>query len=257
MKGVILVSVAFTLADPVLAHEAPKICEAHLSHEFSRRPDDMHNGLVSRSIPISVPALLNAYRMGLFPWGVDRAGNGRWHRPPRRGILQLDEVQIGRSDRKFLRQAEISGDYRVTIDQAFRQVVEMCATVPRYFTHPQTGVKLADGAWISPEFIAAYSELHQLGHAHSVEVWRGGRLVGGLYGVFVDGVFTGESMFHLEDDVTKLAMVALIERLRAGGHSFIDTQMALGLAKKWGARLIPRAEFEERLAQAQQRNLKF
>jgi len=259
MKGAFLL--LLFLPFPALSHNIPASpdlsCESALNNEFARKPDDQNNGLVSQQVPITVPALINAYKRGIFPWGVDMAGYGRWHRPPMRGVLDLNEVHIGRSDAKFLRHAEESGEFRVTFNEAFKEVVEQCASVPRFRTHPHTGQKIADGAWISPEFIDAYTRLHYLGHAHSVEVWRAGRLVGGLYGVFVGGVFTGESMFHLEDDVTKLAMVALIERLKAGGHRFLDTQMALGLAKKWGAKLIPRAEFERRLAQAQQQNLKF
>ena len=242
------------------AHEAvaPEFsCELLLNNEFSRTPDDFRTGLVSQRVLLTVPALVGAYKRGIFPWGVSMGGYGRWYRPPERGILEFKDLHISRSDQKFLRQAQAAGDYRVTFDEAFKQVVEQCATVPRYRRDSMTGIKVADGPWITPEFLETYSHLHHLGMAHSVEVWRGDQLVGGLYGVFIDGVFTGESMFYREPDATKLAMHALIERLKTNGHQFIDTQMAMGLAQKWGAKLIPRADFEKRLKLAQQQNLKF
>jgi leucyl/phenylalanyl-tRNA--protein transferase len=232
-------------------------CEALLSNEFARQPDDARQGLVSQSVPLNVPSLINAYSRGIFPWGTNIAGFGRWHRPPMRGILELNDVHMSRSDRKYIRQAAESGELTVTIDRDFRAVVEACATVVRYRTDNSSGEKIPDGAWITDEFKEAYGRLHDQGLAHSVEVWRGDKLVAGLYGVFINGVFTGESMFHLEPDATKLAFDMLIKYLRRGGHEFIDTQMALGLAKKWGAKLVPRAEFEARLAAAQQQNLKF
>ncbi len=242
------------------AHEsaAPEYsCEALLNSEFNKAPDDLHNGIVSQRVMLTVPALQAAYQRGIFPWGITLGGYGRWYRPPLRGILDFAELHIGRSDAKFIRQALAEGELRVTINQDFKQVVEQCATVPRFRSDPSTGAKIPEGGWITPEFVEAYTNLHYLGHAHSVEVWRGDKMVGGLYGVFIDGVFTGESMFYLEPDATKLAMYALIERLKAGGHRFIDTQMALGLAQKWGAKMVPRAEFEQRLKLAQAQNLNF
>ena len=231
-------------------------CEALLSNEFSKTPDDLHNGIVSQRVMLTVPALVAAYARGVFPWGISMGGYGRWYRPPQRGILDLADLHISRSDTKFIRQALAAGELRVTFNEDFKQVVEQCATVPRFRTDG-TGAKIPEGGWITPEFIEAYTNLHYLGHAHSVEVWRGDKMVGGLYGVFVNGVFTGESMFHAEPDATKLALYALIERLKAGGHQFIDTQMALGLALKWGAKMVPREEFERRMRQAQAQNLKF
>lgn len=259
MNGVILLLLLILpgVASAHFANSPEQPCEFLLKSEFQRTPDDNRNGLVSQFVPLTTQALVNAYRRGIFPWGVTGAGFGRWHRPPVRGILELDDVHIGRSDAKFLRQALASGELRIEFNTDFREVVEQCATVPRYRSDPATGEKIPDGAWITPEFIQAYTELHEKGYAHSVEVWRGDKMVGGLYGVFVDGVFTGESMFYLEPNATKLALAALIERLRSKGHTFIDTQMALGLVKKWGAKLIPRAEFERRLKQAQRQSLEF
>lgn len=259
MKGALLLLILLPLT-PAFAHEAVPAkysCDFLLTNEFSRRPDDLRNGLVSQSVRLTTSALITAYRRGIFPWGSTYGGYGKWHRPPERGVLDLADVHIGRSDMKYIRQAMETGELRVTFNEDFRQVVEQCATVPRFRSDPRTGVKIPDGAWITPEFIQAYTRLNELGYAHSVEVWRGDQMVAGLYGVFVDGVFTGESMFHLEADATKLAMYALIERMKANGHRFIDTQMALGLAKKWGAKMIQRAEFEARLKEAQAQSLAF
>ncbi len=232
-------------------------CEQLLYSEFNRRPDDLRNGLVTENVPLSLNALLQAYSQGIFPWGVNAQGLGRWHRPPQRGILELDKVDIGRSDRKYIRQALDAGELRVSFNEDFKKVMDECAAVPRFRNDPFTGIKIPDGAWISPEFKRAYYILHALGYAHSVEVWRGDKLVAGLYGVFVNGVFTGESMFFHEPNATKLALYALIEHLRKSGHAYIDTQMALGLALKWGARYVPRAEYEARMRAAQKLDLKF
>ncbi len=260
MKHLLVLALLLNLTPKAEAHEAvPDLstCESLLHSEFSRRPDDLRNGLITQNIPLSVSALVRAYSQGIFPWGVNAQGFGRWHRPPYRGILDLNEVHIGRSDLKYIRQASESGELRVTFNKDFNQVIQRCATVPRYRNDPATGVKIPDGAWITREFMNSYKMLHSLGFAHSVEVWRGDKLVAGLYGVFVQGVFTGESMFFDEPNATKLAFYALIENLRAGGHDFIDTQMVLGLALKWGAKYVHRSEYELLLREAQIANRPF
>ncbi|MGE4133183.1 MAG: leucyl/phenylalanyl-tRNA--protein transferase [Bdellovibrionales bacterium] len=243
---------------PVLAEarETSTSCEELLVQEFRRPPNDFRNGLISTRVPLNVNSLVRAYEQGIFPWGEAHGGNARWHRPPLRGVLFLDEVDIGRSDRKYLRQQQALGELRVTFDQAFERVMRLCAAVPRFQTQPG-GIKVPDEPWISPKFIEIYSEMHRLGLAHSVEVWRGEELVGGLYGVFIHGVFTGESMFFLEPNATKLAFQALIERLTDSGHEFIDTQMVLGLARKWGARYVARQDYEKMLREAQEKNREF
>lgn len=254
MKSIFVLALLMTISPHAPAHEAVEQvapCETLLRSEFSRRPDDLRNGLITQNIPLSVSALISAYSNGIFPWGVNAQGFGRWHRPPYRGILDLDEVRIPRRDLKYIRRAAKEGELRVTFNQDFNQVIRKCASVPRFRSDPHSGIKIPDGAWISPEFIEKYQMLHALGFAKSVEVWRGDDLVAGLYGVFVKGVFTGESMFFTEPNATKLAFHALIENLRAGGHEFIDTQMVLGLALKWGARYVTRAEYEVRLREAQ------
>jgi leucyl/phenylalanyl-tRNA--protein transferase len=218
---------------------------------FAHPPIDTLNGLVTDRVPITSETVLCAYQHGVFPWGSDPlSGMVRWHHPPHRGVLPLPCPTISRTDRAFIAAARVDPGLQVTIDEDFDGVILACAAMPRHRalastqSERETKSRIPERNWITPDFIAAYRELHRLGIAHSVEVRREGRLVAGLYGVDVDGVFSGESMFHVESDVAKLAFWALIEHLQAIGRAFIDTQVAVGLARKWGAQLIPRTEFE-------------
>ncbi len=225
--------------------------ESLIQTEFSRVPNDLRGGLVSENVPIEVESLKESYRCGYFPWSVTPDGKGRWFCPPQRGILDFSKMRIGSSDMRFIRRAMASGEYEVTYNKAFRQVVEACRAMVRWKIDAKTGEKVRDSEWISDTFVDQYTKLHEAGYAHSTEVWHNGKLVAGMYGVFVDGVYAGESMFHTENDAAKLALYDLVERLTANGHEFMDTQMAAGLAKKWGAILIPREEFLSRLKSAQ------
>jgi len=153
--------------------------------------------------------LLAAYSSGLFPMRLDGlAGPLGWWSPDPRGILPLDGLRVSRSLRRSCRR------YDVQVDSAFDEVVAGCAGGHRA------------GAWIDAEVRAAYGELHRLGWAHSVEAWAGDRLVGGLYGVAIGGLFAGESMFHRARDASKVALVALVELLRADGEAdrLLDVQ---------------------------------
>ncbi len=197
-----------------------------------------HAGLVAVGGDLSVPRLLLAYRNGLFPWTADPA---TWWSPEPRGVFELDRFHIGRTLARVLRQ----GRFEVTFDRAFREVITACATVRR------------PGGWISPEFIAAYTALHEAGHAHSVECWLGGKLVGGVYGVSVGGLFAGESMFHRADDASKVALAHLVGRLRERGFGLFDTQMVTPATRQLGAVEIPRAAYLCRLAEAVTRDVRF
>ncbi len=190
-----------------------------------------HAGLVAVGGDLSVPRLLLAYRSGLFPWTADPV---TWWSPEPRGIIDMDRFRVSRSLARTLRKC----GWEITFDQAFREVVLACATAPR------------PGGWISPEFVAAYTELHRAGHAHSVECWRSGELVGGVYGVAVGGLFAGESMFRRATDASKVALFHLVERLRAGGFTLFDTQMVTPATAQIGAVEIPRTEYLRRLADA-------
>jgi leucyl/phenylalanyl-tRNA--protein transferase len=176
--------------------------------------------------------ILAAYRHGLFPMPV-RRGVTAWWSPEQRGILPLDGLKISRSLRK-------SRDrFQIRIDTSFAEVIDACADRTR------------PGAWISKEIKRAYLRLHRLGWVHSVEAWsRDGRLAGGLYGVAVGGLFAGESMFHREPDASKVALVALVDRLRAGGASLLDVQWATPHLESLGVVAIPRDEYHQRLATA-------
>lgn len=190
-------------------------------------------GLVAFGGDLSVPRLLLAYRRGIFPWS---AAPITWWSPDPRAVFEFGEVHVSRSLRRSLRR----GGFRATRDAAFARVIHACASVPRG----------GDGTWICPELIAAYIRLHEEGWAHSLEVWRGDQLAGGVYGVAIGGFFAGESMFHHHDDASKVALVALLAHLRASGFGLFDTQMLTDTTRALGAREIPRREYLSRLAVA-------
>src|SRR5579884_1776659 len=186
---------------------------------------------------LSTATLREAYRHGIFPWPHDELPLP-WFSPRRRTLLFFDELHVGRSLRKSAKQSR----FRFTIDAAFDRVIEACASVPRE----------DQGTWIGPDIILAYTRLHREGDAHSVEVWDGEELVGGLYGIDAGGAFTGESMFHLRTDASKLALLFLVEHLRARGSTWLDCQITTPHMRALGAREVPRAEFLDLLEEAQQ-----
>ncbi len=191
------------------------------------------DGLVAIGGDLSVQRLLLAYRNGIFPWSIRPV---TWWSPDPRGVLDLGRIHIARSLARTLRQ----GRFEVTFDRAFREVIEGCARAPR------AGGK----TWISPDFIDAYIALYEAGYAHSVECWREGTLAGGLYGVAVGGLFAGESMFHIEDDASKVAVVRVAEHLQRRGFSLFDVQMVTPTTVSLGAIEIPREAYLQRLKAA-------
>jgi leucyl/phenylalanyl-tRNA---protein transferase len=206
-------------------------------------PDPRHadrQGIVALGGDLSVQRLLLAYRSGIFPWTVDPIS---WWSPDPRGIIELDQFHVPRSLARFLRQQP----YTVTRNRAFRRVMEGCAT-------PAPG---RERTWITPEFIAAYSRLHKQGHAHSVECWRAGELVGGIYGVSAGGFFAGESMFHRADNASKVVLCALIEHLRARGFALFDVQVLTPITRQLGGVEIPREAYLRRLQAAVAMNCSF
>jgi leucyl/phenylalanyl-tRNA--protein transferase len=178
--------------------------------------------------------LVAAYRRGIFPWPVPGLPL-LWFCPRERAILELDRLHVGRSLARARRRTAL----RFTIDAAFAEVIRACAGTPR---------PGQDDTWITPEIVVAYTRLHRLGIAHSAEAWREDRLVGGIYGVDVDGAFAAESMFHHESDASKLVLLHLTDHLRAGGLEWIDIQVLTPHLERLGARTIPRAQFLARLA---------
>ena len=197
-------------------------------------------GLVAVGGDLSVARLLAAYRAGIFPW---TAAPVTWWSPDPRGIFELDGFHVSRSLARVLRQ----GVFRVTQDQAFREVMEGCA-------EPARG---RSSTWISPEFINAYTQLHQEGHAHSVECWQGNQLAGGIYGVAIGGFFAGESMFHREANASKVALYYLSKHLRQRGYALFDIQMLTPITQQLGAVAIPREQYLTRLEQAISKPCKF
>jgi leucyl/phenylalanyl-tRNA--protein transferase len=192
------------------------------------------NGLLAAGGDLSPERILAAYRRGIFPWYS--AGEPiLWWSPDPRMVLVPAEFAPKRSLAKVLRNA----DYEVRLDTAFAEVIAACATAPR---------EGQGGTWITAEMQAAYRRLHELGHAHSVETWREGRLVGGLYGIAIGRAFYGESMFARATDASKIALAHLCVYLARRGFGIIDCQMETAHLASLGARAIPRRDFVSRLA---------
>jgi leucyl/phenylalanyl-tRNA--protein transferase len=191
-------------------------------------------GLVGVGADLQPGSLLAAYRSGIFPMPVPGRRRVAWWSPDPRGILPLDGLVVSRSLRRSLRR------YSVRVDTAFSDVVRACAAPGR------------DGGWITADIAAAYVELHRLGWAHSVEAWDDERddLVGGLYGVQLAGLFAGESMFHRRTDASKVALVGLVDLLRASGAALLDVQWLTPHLASLGAVEIPRSAYLARLADA-------
>jgi leucyl/phenylalanyl-tRNA--protein transferase len=197
---------------------------------------DPGDDLVAAGADLEPSTLLAAYATGLFPMGLGRHGRPPlgWWSPDPRGVLPLERLHVSRSLRRSLRRFE------VRFDTAFEQVVAGCADPDRH------------GRWITPEITSAYQRLHRLGHAHSVEVFSGDELVGGLYGVEIGGLFAGESMFHRATDASKVAVAALVRLLRTDGdpRRLVDVQWRTPHLATLGVVEIPREEYLRRLARA-------
>jgi leucyl/phenylalanyl-tRNA--protein transferase len=188
-------------------------------------------GLVAVGADLEPGTLLAAYRTGLFPMPFGRRRIGWWSPDPR-GILPLDGLIVSRSLQRSCRRFEIR------VDSEFETVMRRCGDPRR------------PHGWINEDFVRAYSLLHELGWAHSVEAWLDGELVGGLYGVRVEGLFAGESMFHTATDASKVALVALVEQLRDAGAQLLDVQWRTEHLESLGVIEIPRIEYLNRLATA-------
>lgn len=192
--------------------------------------------IAGSAVKISSDILIEAYCQGFFPMAGED-GMIRWYDPQPRAIIPLDQFHVPRRLGRTVR----SGQYDIRFDTCFSQVMEACA-------EPAAG---RESTWISPDLIEAYTELHQRGFAHSVEAWQDGRLVGGLYGVSIRGLFAGESMFSRARDSSKVALVHLVDRLRLGGYRLLDSQFISGdHMLQFGTIEITHAEYRRRLADA-------
>ncbi len=192
-----------------------------------------------RSVVVTADLMLRAYRAGLFPMAESRVGHRLyWLDPELRGVLPLDRFHL---PRRLLRTV-LSGGYTVTSNTDFAGTIAGCAAAAAG----------REDTWINPDIERLFTELHRTGHAHSVETWSGGTLVGGLYGVSLGGVFFGESMFSRARDASKVALVHLVARLRLGGYTLLDTQFVTTHLAQFGATEIPRATYKIYLADALQ-----
>ena len=193
------------------------------------------DGLLCVGGDLQVETLVDAYSHGIFPWPQEGLPL-LWFSPRQRGILDFSDVHWPRRFRQEMRAQPM----RITFNQAFEQVIHECASVPR--SHET-------GTWILPPIQGAYARFHRAGYAHSVECWSDtGELVGGLYGVFVSGVFAGESMFHHVSGASKRCLFALVQKLAANGVTWMDTQMVTPVLESFGGKYISREDFLERLA---------
>jgi leucyl/phenylalanyl-tRNA--protein transferase len=196
-------------------------------------------GLLAVGGDLSSERLLAAYRHGIFPW-YNPGQPILWWSPDPRAVLYPEKLKISRSLRQTLKR----GQLRVTFDSCFREVMLACAAPREQYP--------GGGTWITDDMVEAYARLHEIGYAHSIETWHENRLVGGLYGVALGGVFFGESMFAHEADASKVALVALVGKLREWGFVLIDCQIASAHLTSLGAEAIPRNEFLNELERAAQ-----
>lgn len=187
--------------------------------------------------------LLSAYAQGVFPM-TDPDGVTRWYSADPRGILPLDQFHCPRTLRQVVKQDR----FQIRINSDFAGVMRGCMTTPR-------GER--DSSWISEELVSAYTGLHELGFAHSVEAWQRDELVGGLYGVALGAAFFGESMFFRVPNASKVCLVHLVERLRAREYELLDTQMVTDHMKQFGATHIPADAYMDRLEHALRRQCQF
>lgn len=213
------------LSNPVLL--------ASEDYPFPNPENSDKQGLLAYGGDLSPPRLLAAYRQGIFPW-FEPGRPILWWSPNPRLLLFPHDFKMTRSLQQRLKQA-----YRITIDENFSDVIRACASVDTR----------SGNTWITGDMEQAYSELHQLGFAHSLEVWHEDELVGGLYGISLGRAFFGESMFHYERDASKIALYALCQTLIEWDFDFIDCQLPTAHLQRLGAKIVSRPEFLHRLKQ--------
>ena len=211
---------------------------SHLCERNPQFPDPMTaleepDGLLAVGGNLAANTLIEAYSRGIFPWYQD-GDPLLWWSPSQRCVLHPSQLHVSRSLKKIIRR----GDFSITSDTVFDQVLSGCI---------KTRIKQSGGTWITPAMRKAYNTLHNLGIAHSVEVWQDNQLQGGLYGVAIGGVFCGESMFSYSANSSKLAFVALCDRLKDADFGLIDCQMETAHLNSLGAISIARESFLERL----------
>lgn len=203
---------------------------------------DYEEGLIGVGGSLEVSVLIEAYSKGIFPWPQEGYPM-LWFCPNNRGILKFDQFKIPTSLRKKLKTYK---GIKYTKNKSFTQVIRACSEQKR---------KDQKGTWIDENMMKAYIKLHKAGYAHSWEVWENDELVGGGYGVFCQGVFSGESLFHKKTNMSKLALIKMVEDLKEKGLTWMDTQMVTPLLKAFGAQEIPKKDYLKILSQAQKKFL--
>ena len=193
----------------------------------------MDDGLVYIGDELSSKILLEAYSFGIFPWPYEESPI-LWFSPNPRGVLDFGDFHVSRSLQKVIRQRH----FEIRVNTAFDKVIESCAAIKR---------KGESGTWITEHMINNYKQFHRDGYAHSIECWQNEKLVGAVYGVYVAGIFSGESMFFTVDNASKVALVKLIEILKQKGCEWMDIQMVTDNLKKMGGKYISRKEFLQRV----------
>lgn len=211
----------------------PRVLSPWGAPEFPDANQADARGLLAVGGALSPAWLLSAYERGIFPW-YDEGLPPLWWSPDPRAVLDAEHLHVSRSLRRFIGHLP----QRVTFNQSFERVMLAC------------GETREEGTWILPDMLSAYSELHRLGHAHSFEVWNGERLVGGLYGVQLGAFFAAESMFHLETNASKVALVCAVKSLFGAGVRLFDVQFLTPHLASMGAFTLPRQEYLRRLAAA-------
>lgn len=206
------------------------------AHSFDFPPVDkaLHepNGLLALGGDLCTPRLLAAYQRGIFPW-FTQGEMILWWSPDPRAVVPVTEIHISRSMKRFLRH----NYYHFTLNNAFSAVISACAS------------QRSEGTWIGPDIQYAYSQLHQMGHAHSIEVWQDKELVGGLYGVSLGALFCGESMFSRNNNASKSALIVFAKHFTRYGGELIDCQVLNAHTASLGAREIARSHFLQQLRQ--------
>jgi leucyl/phenylalanyl-tRNA--protein transferase len=223
---------------PVDVENTPLPSETGLStpRYFPPPTATTRDGLLCVGGRLSPEWLLDAYRHGIFPWPMWEDEPIAWWSPDPRAVLELDAIHVSGRLQRTLR----SGKFRATCDRDFEGVIRGCGSAG----------DRSNNTWLTPAMIAAYCRMHELGHAHSVEIWHDDRLVGGTYGIAIGGLFAAESMFYIERDASKVALVQLVAHLRARGYQLLDIQQWTPHTGSLGAVEIPRSEYLRRLVTA-------
>lgn len=194
------------------------------------------DGLLAIGGSLDVDTLITAYKNGIFPWPVEDGYPMTWFAPDPRGIIDIKDFKISKSLTKFLKNTT----YKVTFNYDFEQIITRCSVIKR---------KHESGTWIYQDIINAYTELFNQGLAYTVAVFENDKIIGGLYGVCIGEIISGESMFHKKDNASKMALVYLIQKLREKNIKFIDTQMVTPIIESFGGKNIHRSEFMKRIEQ--------